>query len=465
MQTKIEMVTNTINSITVMGSYSDNTQKIYKIELVYLNGGLNGADKVFASQLYSEGTLNANIIGTVEGLSENQSIYLAVNFYTSKDHYIYEFNGFTTSYLGFYNIVYDDSADISVYTYQSYKLELYYGEGDIKNINDLTFYNNFSKNIILNNLKKGTLYTIGVKAVAENGYSFWKLTKIETLRTLIQPTLLARIEGGVTLNWSADLNATMYEVFYQIENDTFWKSIKTPSTSLTIKGLYYGADHMFKVGAYNGDKWLGYSQQARFQVAPQTPTVGFSFNSSANTIYISVKWEGSANVAIVDLYSLDGMIMKQGGAEIKNSGESCSFSNISNPADYIFKVRTAYVFANTYLKSVNYTVYSPSYPINEKFSWTGGDKVKGAPCSILAKDWNMLGIKIDMVRMNKGLPPLSDIGFVQPQYYRLEASSYNRYVSGINDMITTNKIPSVKKGDIVTAASINILSNTLNSIT
>ena len=112
---------------------------------------------------------------------------------------------------------------------------------------------------------------------------FKELTVINT------PTItLTANNNKVTIGWEEQTAATKYEV-YRSENQKKWSKLATvTSLSYINSNLTYGKTYYYKVRAYDGTSWTGYSNIVKKKIAPNKPTLSIT---SAGTNNIKLSWD------------------------------------------------------------------------------------------------------------------------------------------------------------------------------
>ena len=83
------------------------------------------------------------------------------------------------------------------------------------------------------------------------------------------------IEGSnnaITLRWDEQDVVTKYEIQRSLDGKKYSKLKEVTTTSYTDKGLTYGKTYYYKVRAYDGSAWTGYSEVVKKKVVPNAVT-------------------------------------------------------------------------------------------------------------------------------------------------------------------------------------------------
>ena len=176
------------------------------------------------------------------------------------------------------------------------------------------------------------------------------------------------------INWDNQEVATKYEV-YRSENNKKWKKIKsTTDNSYTDKGLTYNKKYYYKVRAYDGSKWSGYSNVVSKKVVPNKVKLSIS---SVGTNNVKLSWEK---------VSVNGYEVYMNGKKIatikKNGTLTYNKTKLKANTTYKFKVRA-------YKTVKSKKVYGP---------FSSEIKIKTAPAkpslTIKQVDYDKLNIKM-----------------------------------------------------------------------
>lgn len=93
--------------------------------------------------------------------------------------------------------------------------------------------------------------------------------------------------NSFSITWDYQVDATKYELYRSL-NKKKWSKIKvTSNTSFTDKALTYNKTYYYKVRAYNGTKWTGYSKIVSKKVVPNKVT---NVKVSGNSDSLKVSW-------------------------------------------------------------------------------------------------------------------------------------------------------------------------------
>ena len=104
-------------------------------------------------------------------------------------------------------------------------------------------------------------------------------------------------DTSVALSWGKSSGATKYEVQYKVSTAKSWKSSKTSSRKITIKGLKQSTKYNFKVRGLKGSKKGAFSKtvtQRTFGTPAAVPAPSI-FASERKNNEITLRWAASKN--------------------------------------------------------------------------------------------------------------------------------------------------------------------------
>ncbi|MBE6720382.1 MAG: hypothetical protein E7571_06985 [Ruminococcaceae bacterium] len=109
---------------------------------------------------------------------------------------------------------------------------------------------------------------------------------------------------SVKVSWDEIIGATKYQVQYKLSNATEYTNATTSCTALSynIENLEIGKLYSFRVRAYAGKSWMGWSDEKSGRVLP--PTVSsVTFTLKSNGLYM--KWAKRSDISGVRVYRSD----------------------------------------------------------------------------------------------------------------------------------------------------------------
>lgn len=313
-------------------------------------------------------------------------------------------------------------------------------------------------------LSAGNTYTL-YASVQRNGmwYNAGSETITMPLPTVYPPTISSRFQGGFDLVWDSVENASTYFPEYRLASGGSWSTVtSTNQTSASLTVGTYGVTYEFRmrvvfkngVSVTSNNSYLGTSQ-------PRTPSIsGQVTQGSTFTIYASVS-EGNWENIVVEGIAANGSTLD---SKIINQGSSQRYAQwINVPAGQRYTFRARSYFNTLYSPYSNVVALQNNRP--ENFSWNR-PKVKNEAFNLTASEWNNFTWCIDQFRQYKGK---TTYGFTSAEsgspFY---AYMFNQAVNAINDIISlspsTALPPTKQKGDIISAADLNRLKDSLNSI-
>lgn len=314
-------------------------------------------------------------------------------------------------------------------------------------------------------LTGGNTYTLyGWVMNGGTWYSTGSATITMPLPTAPSVYVSNRIDGGFVLSWdtTALSNATSYHPEYSLSGSSSWNSLGSFTSSSTVfTPNSYGAVYQFRNRAYlSTGSYSNYSGTTSATVNPSNPHIsGVVTNGVTFTVYASGMTGNWSSIEVERLTASGSLVDTK---TITVNGGYAQWTNVPSGSTYKFRARGYLSSANLY--SVNYSNMITLENLRpDEFSWTNG-KVQGNNFSILATEWNRLCSVTNEFRIYKGLSTSSFSTAYKDN--PVLASMFNQVRNSISGMSPTLSPPSVKSiNDDIKASDLNLLRNSLNSIT
>lgn len=233
----------------------------------------------------------------------------------------------------------------------------------------------------------------------------------------------------------------------------------------TFSGLVAGTEYLVSATGYNtGGSAI--EKLSNAMTNPATPSISKGSTTTENTISINVNPNGGFTSIEVEMWTIDGVSRLAIRTQGWNGGGqfSVTFGGLTPNASYLFKARA--------IKTSPYYSPSPSpwgawltvkNDMARPRDWVWySAKVSGGDFNILATEWNAFTARINEFRMYKSLPPATFTSAVRGQAFYFY--QFNEARNAINNMRATG-LGQATSGDIIYAAHLNTLMNTLNAIT
>ena len=193
----------------------------------------------------------------------------------------------------------------------------------------------------LHGLTPDTTYTVGLRAVCEEGNSLWTLTTLRTAPVVCNatsaPTIEATSFNSVSVSWTAASAETAWLV--RVYNNTFDRTDTARTTTATIDGLTAGVAYQVTVQPLCGSDQSvegPVSEATPFNTDVCQPVSGVSVsNVTAHTAQISWTNGNNGNGTWIVEYGDAGYAQGQGTQVVANTNP---FTLTGLEADYVYDV-------------------------------------------------------------------------------------------------------------------------------
>ena len=155
--------------------------------------------------------------------------------------------------------------------------------------------------------------------------------------TIVKPEVSIKSENNkVTLTWLHQDGAKKYEVYRSTDNKKFKRINTVSEDSYVDKSLTYGVKYYYKVKAYDGKKWSGYSNVVSKKIAPKKMVLNTYGEGSKN---IKLSWE-KVSVTGYEIYSsTDNKKWTKVTTITKNGTLNYNVKKLKPNKTYYFKAR------------------------------------------------------------------------------------------------------------------------------
>jgi hypothetical protein len=264
------------------------------------------------------------------------------------------------------------------------------------------------------------------------------------------------------LEWDEVENASTYHPEYRLASGGSWNAVaSTTQTSASLSVGTYGVLYDFRLRVEFINKKTKSSNFYQGTSQPKTPSIsGQVTGGSTFTIYAS-GMQGNWESIVVERLAANGSMLDSKMITQGSSQQYAQWINVPNGQSYTFRARS---YINTL-----YSPYSDAVALQNKrpaeFSWNR-PKVKNDVFNLTASEWNELAKSINQFRQYSGK---TTYGFTTAQsgnpFYAYMFNQAVNAISEINSPSPSIAPPATKqKGDIISAADLNRLRDSLNSI-
>lgn len=322
-------------------------------------------------------------------------------------------------------------------------------------------------------LSPNSPYTLRVRSVYNGLTGAYSTLYASTLPADVPPgtptglTLASRVENGLYLIWSLGSGSTLSIQISFTNLSTYQEEIVSIGavTSYTKTGLSDGTFYSVKIRASNLAGSSAYSSPITMQTSPDSPDISL-VSSTSDSVTVAHNVIGNYNTVTMRIYTTGWTLL-----ETKTiSTSSTTFSGLSSNTSYIVTAYSTYNSINS-ITTDQYTVTTSNRPSNWYWSpaivqggsidvyYSSGYKGK----IVTATQWNSFTSRINQFRAYKGLSNYSFTTVSTGQ--SLSAALTQEIYYAIIGMYPSISPPAILSGQSVTAAVMNQMQNSLNSIT
>lgn len=264
--------------------------------------------------------------------------------------------------------------------------------------------------------------------------------------------------NSISLGWNTASNAQGYSVEYRPSTSNYWSANTVYSNYTTIYGLTSGTLYYFRVTGFSGSTYGSSSTTiSAYTVAITIPRVTGLYSSNVLQNSFRLHWDYANNASS---YTIAIRVRYTSAwSYYYVSGNYYDISNLAVGTYYEVQVRgyTTGVEGTFSESLIVRTQTSYPTPLAWRTRYTGGTNM------VTAKEWNDMTSKINAWREYRGLGIMSFSTAVTGS--TITASIFNQARNAIENLSPRLTAPAyVYKGDPITAAKINRISEAIDSL-